>query len=56
MLQSLSFAQCHKKEQSYVNNEAEPQFNLIIHERISSQNKLPHNFLKSRSQHVQFPM
>ena len=55
-MQSLSFAQCHKKEQSYVDNEAGPQCDLIIHGRISSQNKLPHNFLKSRSQHIQFPM
>ena len=48
----LFFAQCHKKENSYVNIEAEPQCNSIIRERISSQIKLLDNFLKSLSQRI----
>ena len=52
ILQSLFFAQCHKKENSYVNIEAEPQCNSIIRGRISSQIKLLDNFLKSLCQHI----
>ena len=51
-LQSLFFAKCHKKENSYVNIEAEPQCNSIIRGRISSRIKLPDDFLKSLCQHI----
>ena len=56
ILYSLIFAQCHKKEHSYVINEAGSQCDSMIQGRISSQIESRGNFLKSLNQLIKFQM